>query len=189
MIKHCPRCSNAVEMKTLERVSEDAPLKLTVTGMPAAKCAKGHAAPIDRDFMLWLIHELKTRGGAPPAAKRRDGLQKVHLRCGKELESKSEKRKSFPLDLAYRAPRVQGRARHAGLQVHRLRSSCARPRNCKATPRRRSPRSTMRPDFPRLAAEDLAALIPDGALIAMPADYSLPAMAVVRALIIQKKKT
>ncbi|HEX2334649.1 MAG TPA: CoA-transferase [Burkholderiales bacterium] len=40
----------------------------------------------------------------------------------------------------------------------------------------------------RLAAEDLAALIPDGALIAMPADYSLPAMAVVRALIIQKKK-
>jgi glutaconate CoA-transferase subunit A len=50
----------------------------------------------------------------------------------------------------------------------------------------------MRPDFhivdKRLAAEDLAALIPDGALIAMPADYSLPAMAVVRALIIQKKK-
>jgi glutaconate CoA-transferase subunit A len=45
----------------------------------------------------------------------------------------------------------------------------------------------MRPDF-RTAAEDLAALIPDGALIAMPADYSLPAMAVVRALIIQKKK-
>jgi glutaconate CoA-transferase subunit A len=45
----------------------------------------------------------------------------------------------------------------------------------------------MQPDF-RTAAEDLAALIPDGALIAMPADYSLPAMAVVRALIIQKKK-
>ena len=80
MIKHCPRCSNAVEMKILDRVSaEDAPLKLTVTGMPAAKCAKGHAAPIDRDFMLWLIHELKTRGGALPAAKRRDALQEVHL--------------------------------------------------------------------------------------------------------------
>ena len=39
---HCPRCSNAVEMKPLDRVSaEDAPLKLSVTGMPAAKCAKG----------------------------------------------------------------------------------------------------------------------------------------------------
>lgn len=37
-------------------------------------------------------------------------------------------------------------------------------------------------------AEELAALIPDGALVAMPPDYSLPAMAVVRAMIVQKKK-
>jgi glutaconate CoA-transferase subunit A len=36
--------------------------------------------------------------------------------------------------------------------------------------------------------EDLAALVPDGALLALPPDYSLPAMAVVRALILQKKK-
>jgi glutaconate CoA-transferase, subunit A len=35
---------------------------------------------------------------------------------------------------------------------------------------------------------DLAALIPDGALLALPPDYSLPAMAVVRALIVQKRK-
>jgi len=45
----------------------------------------------------------------------------------------------------------------------------------------------MRPAF-HTAAEDLAALIPDGALIALPPDYSMPAMAVVRALILQKKK-
>jgi glutaconate CoA-transferase subunit A len=32
-------------------------------------------------------------------------------------------------------------------------------------------------------AEEIAALIPDGALVAMPPDYSLPAMAVVRALV------
>src|ERR671915_323668 len=38
------------------------------------------------------------------------------------------------------------------------------------------------------AADDLAALIPDGAFIALPPDYSMPAMAVVRALIVQKKK-
>jgi glutaconate CoA-transferase subunit A len=36
--------------------------------------------------------------------------------------------------------------------------------------------------------EELAARIPDGALLALPPDYSLPAMAVVRALIIQKRK-
>jgi glutaconate CoA-transferase, subunit A len=45
----------------------------------------------------------------------------------------------------------------------------------------------MPPDF-HTAAEDLARRVPDGAQIAMPPDYSLPAMAVVRALIIQKKK-
>jgi glutaconate CoA-transferase subunit A len=37
-------------------------------------------------------------------------------------------------------------------------------------------------------AADLAARIPDGAFLALPPDYSLPAMAVVRALIAQKKK-
>jgi glutaconate CoA-transferase subunit A len=41
---------------------------------------------------------------------------------------------------------------------------------------------------PSNQAADLAALIPDGALLALPPDYSLPSMAVVRALILQKKK-
>ena len=45
----------------------------------------------------------------------------------------------------------------------------------------------MRPDF-RTAAEDLAALVPDGAFVALPPDYSMPAMAVVRALVLQRKK-
>jgi glutaconate CoA-transferase, subunit A len=45
----------------------------------------------------------------------------------------------------------------------------------------------MRPAF-RTAAEDLAALVPDGAFVALPPDYSMPAMAVVRALVLQKKK-
>jgi hypothetical protein len=103
MIKHCPRCSGAVEMKTLDKVSaEDAPLKLSVSGMPAAKCAKGHAAPVDRDFMLWLIHELKGRGGALPGAEEKGILLKKYIcGCGKELASKSERRQTFPFDLAY----------------------------------------------------------------------------------------
>jgi DNA-directed RNA polymerase subunit RPC12/RpoP len=97
-------------MKTLDRVSaEDAPLKLTVTGMPAAKCAKGHAAPIDRDFMLWLIQELKSRGGALAAGEAKGMVfKKYTCACGKELESKSERRQSFPLELAYQgAPAVK----------------------------------------------------------------------------------
>jgi glutaconate CoA-transferase subunit A len=39
-----------------------------------------------------------------------------------------------------------------------------------------------------VTAEDLARQIPIGALIAMPPDYSMPSMAVVRELIVQKKK-
>jgi glutaconate CoA-transferase subunit A len=45
----------------------------------------------------------------------------------------------------------------------------------------------MRPAF-HTAAKDLAALIPDGALLALPPDYSFPAMEVVRAVIRQKSK-
>jgi len=45
----------------------------------------------------------------------------------------------------------------------------------------------MQPVF-RTAAEDLAALVPDGAFVALPPDYSMPAMAVVRALVLQKRK-
>jgi hypothetical protein len=103
MIKHCPRCSAVVEMKTLDKVSaEDAPLKLSVSGMPAAKCAKGHAAPIDRDFMLWLIHELKARGASLPGAEEKGMLLKKYIcGCGKELASKSERRQNFNFDLAY----------------------------------------------------------------------------------------
>ena len=40
----------------------------------------------------------------------------------------------------------------------------------------------MRPDF-HIAANDIAALVPDGALGAMPPDYSMPAMEGVRGLI------
>ena len=104
MIKYCPRCSGAVEMKPLGTVSaEDEPLKLSVSGMPAAQCAKGHAAPVDRDFMLWLIHEIKDRGAALPGGEAKGMLfKKYHCACGGELASKSEKRQSFPVDLAYK---------------------------------------------------------------------------------------
>jgi len=39
-----------------------------------------------------------------------------------------------------------------------------------------------------MTVDDLAARIPDGALIALPPDYSTPAMAVVRSLIVLKKR-
>ena len=50
----------------------------------------------------------------------------------------------------------------------------------------------MRPAFPIVdkhpAADSLAVLVPDGAFVALPPDYSMPPMAVVRALALQQKK-
>ena len=92
-----------MEMKILEPLSaEDKPLALRVTGMPAAKCPKGHAAPYDRNFMLWLIHELKARAAALPGGEEKGMLLKKYLcACGSELAGKPEKRQAFPFDMAY----------------------------------------------------------------------------------------
>jgi DNA-directed RNA polymerase subunit RPC12/RpoP len=81
----------------------DTPLALRVSGMPAAKCPKGHAAPIDRNFMLWLIHELKSRAGALPGGEEKGMLFKKYScgACGKELAAKSERHQTYPFDLAY----------------------------------------------------------------------------------------
>ncbi|MGH8724967.1 MAG: hypothetical protein ACREU1_08925, partial [Burkholderiales bacterium] len=77
MRKSCLRCSGPVVLEPLGNVSADnAPLRITVTGMPVAKCRHGHASPVDNDFMLWLIHELKDREGALPAAAERGMLFK-----------------------------------------------------------------------------------------------------------------
>jgi hypothetical protein len=101
--KSCPRCSGAVQQKTLGIVSvESPPLRLTVEAMPAASCARNHSAPVDGEFMLWLIQELKGRTAALSAGVEKGALFKKYLcACGKELAAKSERRQSYPLDLAY----------------------------------------------------------------------------------------
>jgi hypothetical protein len=125
MRKACPRCSDAVQQKALGKLSaEDAPLKLTVEGMPAAVCSKGHASPVDSNFMLWLIQELKQRASALPAAQDKGMLFKKHLcACGKELESKPERRQSFPMDLAY--PQYPGFTAEIEMPLHKC-SGCGK---------------------------------------------------------------
>ena len=103
MRNSCPRCSEAVQQKTLGIVSVVVtPLRLTVEDMPAASCAKNHSAPVDKDFMPWLMHELKGREAALPAAEETGRLVKKYLcPCGKELAPHSERKHTFPLELAY----------------------------------------------------------------------------------------
>jgi hypothetical protein len=101
--KSCPLCRASVEQQTLGPLSvEDPPLKLTVEGMPAARCAKNHPSPVDNDFMLWLIQELKERAAVLPAASESGMIFKKHLcACGKELAAKPERRQAWPQELAY----------------------------------------------------------------------------------------
>lgn len=103
MRRACPRCSNGVQAKMLGIMSvEAAPLRLTMEGMPAAVCVKNHSSPVDNNFMLWLIQELKGRASALPAGEEKGTIFKKFLcACGKELAAKSERTQTFPLELTY----------------------------------------------------------------------------------------
>jgi hypothetical protein len=89
MRKSCPRCSGGVQQKTLGKlVAEDAPVTLTVEGMPAAVCVQNHASPVDGDFMLWLMHELKQRETTLPVGQENGAnFKKFLCSCGQELAS------------------------------------------------------------------------------------------------------
>ncbi len=103
-LKNCAMCRGKLELASIEKVSgESGPLKMTVYGMPAGKCAKGHAAPVHQDFLLWLLQEARGRLGAVlPAAEAKGMLFKTYLcSCGKELPAKPENTQTFPSELAY----------------------------------------------------------------------------------------
>ena len=103
-IPHCARCSGACELKMLPSVSgEDGPLKLNVLQMPVFGCAKNHNAPVHRDFMIWLIQEIRAREAQIAAGKEQGMILKKHLcgGCGKELAPKPERRQAFPYTLKY----------------------------------------------------------------------------------------
>ena len=103
-IPRCARCSGACELKALPSVSgENGPLKLTVLGMPVFACAKNHKLPVHRDFMLWLIQQIRARETQIAAGKEEGMIFKKHLcgECRKELASKPERRQAFPYELKY----------------------------------------------------------------------------------------
>ena len=103
MTRNCPRCSSAMAATTLGKLSAEArPLVLRLSGMPAAKCTKGHAMPVNRDFMLWLIQQIKARAAALPGGEAKGLLIKKYVcACGKELGGKPDGQRAFPFELAF----------------------------------------------------------------------------------------
>jgi hypothetical protein len=102
----CPHCSGTManDVKALEAVQgEHGALKLSLDGLPARTCPKGHHAPADGDVMFWLIQELKARIGKLPGGEEKGLLLKKHLcgECGRELASKPDHRETVAERLTY----------------------------------------------------------------------------------------
>ena len=103
-IPRCARCSNACELKTLPSLSgEDGPLKIFMLEMPVFACTKNHQAPVHRDFMIWLIQQIREREADIVAGKEEGVIFKKHLcgACGKDLAPKPERRQAYPYELKY----------------------------------------------------------------------------------------
>ena len=103
-IPRCARCFSACELKTLPSISgADGPLNITLLDMPVFACTKNHKAPVHREFMLWLIQEIRAREPEIAAGKEEGMIFKKHLcgGCGKELAPKPERTQAFPYELKY----------------------------------------------------------------------------------------
>ena len=101
----CPHCSAAMDPspQALGPLSaEHGALRLTLEHLPACICPKGHHAPVDADFMLWLIQELKERAAKLPAAEEKGLLVKKYLcGCGRELGAKPDHRETVHEAVSY----------------------------------------------------------------------------------------
>jgi DNA-directed RNA polymerase subunit RPC12/RpoP len=103
-IPRCAKCFTACELKRLPELSGGSgPLKLSVREFPVFACAKNHHYPLHRDFMLWLIQEIRAREAQIAAGKEEGMIFKKHLcgDCGKDLAPKAERQQSFAYELQY----------------------------------------------------------------------------------------
>lgn len=103
-IPRCPKCRIDCALTSLPSASAQAgPLKVTLLELPVFACAKNHRLPVHRDFMLWLIQEIRARGAEVASGKETGMIFKKHLcgGCGKELAGKPERRQASAHELKY----------------------------------------------------------------------------------------
>ncbi|MCX7961239.1 MAG: hypothetical protein N2653_06650 [Burkholderiales bacterium] len=103
-VRHCAHCGGVLEPATLERVSAgEPPMVLTLLGLPLLRCAKGHAVPVHRDFMVWLMRTLRERAGTEvPGAEAKGMLfKKYYCACGAQLPGQAGREGTFTLELAF----------------------------------------------------------------------------------------
>jgi hypothetical protein len=97
---------------TLDKVSAaETPVRLSLLGLPVLSCAKGHRAPVQRDFMVWLLHELRDKHVPSIPGGEAKGMlfKKYNCTCGAELPAQATRNAAFGFDLAYpEAPAFRG---------------------------------------------------------------------------------
>jgi len=104
-VKRCPHCRSPMDPtpRALPPLSgEHGSLRLTIEELPAVVCPNGHHAPVDPDFMYWLIQELKERAGKVPGGQDKGlFLKKYVCTCGSILDARSDHRETVRERIAY----------------------------------------------------------------------------------------
>lgn len=102
--RQCPHCSGAMTPNTLQKVSTpEGRVRLHISGFPVLGCAKGHHAPVHRDFMVWLMRELRDKHvpAIPGGEAKGMVFKKYHCACGAELPAQPARQASFGFDLSF----------------------------------------------------------------------------------------
>lgn len=103
--KPCPLCEAPLKHRRLPTFcGDEAPLRITLHGMPALSCDKPHVYFVKRDFALWLMNRLVEEDEATLPAGNATGLIfKSYLcrDCGKPLSPKRDHVHAFDLEVTY----------------------------------------------------------------------------------------
>jgi hypothetical protein len=103
--KPCPLCEAPLQHRILPPFSGDeAPLRITLHGMPVLSCDKPHVYFVKRDFALWLMNHLVAEDEATVPAGNPTGLIfKSYLchDCGKALSPKRDHIHGFQVPCSY----------------------------------------------------------------------------------------
>lgn len=104
--KPCPLCETPLSLKTLPEFSGDeAPLRVTLAGMPALSCGTGHVYFVRPDFPLWLMNHLVDEDESKLPAGDAQGLLFKRYAChdcGAALAPKQDHLHTFRFPVAYK---------------------------------------------------------------------------------------
>lgn len=119
--RRCPICkSDTAPARVDTATGEDAPLAVTVHGMPVLECAQGHRLFAIADFPLMLLDRLLEQDAPRLPASAAKGLLFKHYtcsKCGAELGSNADARRTFHIDVEL--PEVPAFGVDLTMPVHR----------------------------------------------------------------------